>query len=180
MKHNNKASRGSQDRVIPILATVAGLGLFAVVGVINVRHLTDPDMQMVVGSVAAASVVAAYVMQTAWSSDRKILAIFCLIGVIAGETFGFVTTVRRMLDAQDARASVIQTSGQPYYLADEAYKQAIALQTKECASGLTSKCTNAIVDADKKRAALAKIPVAQTSNSVQLATGLNPDRKSVV
>lgn len=155
-------------------ATAAGLVVFGVAGFINVSHTPDPDMKIVVGTLAAAAAAAAFVMKVAIAQRSYGVAFFALIGVIGGEAFGFVTTMERLLAARDARAVSIATSNAPYEQAKAAVAYAEKAATAECSTGRGRKCKAAEAGLANARAALAATPAPHTANHLAVATGLPP------
>lgn len=156
------------------LATVAGLSVFSVAGYINVHHTADPDMKLVVGTLAAAAAVAAYVMQSAWKQSCYGIALFALIGVIGGESFGFFTTLERLLSARDDRSQSIASQNAPYVQAKSAVDYAESAAKTECSSGRGPKCKEAETKLDQARKTLAQTPAPKASNQIANATGWNP------
>lgn len=164
--HTNRFARG--------LATFAGLAVFLVAGYINVHHTADPDMKLVVGTLAAAAAVAAFVMKCAASRGAYGIAFFALLGVIGGETFGFVTTLERLLAARDDRAVGIATQNAPYVQAKAAVEYAESAAQSECSTGRGRKCKEAEAKLDETRKTLAQTPAPKGSNQIAAVTGMDP------
>lgn len=156
------------------LATFAGLALFGVVGWINVHHTPDTDMKLVVGTLAAAAAVAAYIMKCAIKHKSYGVALFALIGVLGGEAFGFVTTIERLMAARDERAASINTGNAPYEQAKAAVTYAEDAAKAECATGRKRLCKEAEAKLDAARAVLATTHAPRTANHLAAATGLDP------
>lgn len=164
--HTTRFARG--------LATTAGLAVFSVAGYINVHHTTDPDMKLVVGTLAAAAAVAAFVMKSSLKHGAYGVAFLALVGVIGGESFGFVTTLERLLAARNDRSQSIATQNAPYVQADAAVKYAESAAKTECTSGRGPKCLAAEAKLDTARSVLAKLEAPRTANHIAAATGWNP------
>lgn len=164
--HTTRFARG--------LATLAGLSVFSVAGYINVHHTDDLDMRIVVGTLAAAACVAAYVMKIAIKQGYYGIAFFALIGVIGGESFGFVTTLERLLSARDDKAVSVASQNAPYVQAKAAVDYAESAAKTECGDGRGPKCKAAEARLDAARKELAKMPAPHTANHIATATGWNP------
>lgn len=156
------------------LATFAGLAVFSVAGYINVHHTADPDMKIVVGTLAAAAAVAAYVMKCAVSRGSYGIAFLALLGVLGGESFGFITTMERLLSARADLAQSIATQNAPYVQAKSAVEYAESAAKTECSSGRGRKCKEAEAKLDQARAALAKTPASKASNHIATVMGIDP------
>jgi hypothetical protein len=156
------------------LATFAGLALFGVVGWINVHHASDLDMKLVVGTLAAAAAVAAYVMKCAIKHKSYGVALFALIGVLGGEAFGFITTMERLLCARADLAQSVATQNAPYGQAKAAVEYAESAAKTECSSGRGRKCKEAEAKLDQARKTLANTPAPKASNHIATVTGIDP------
>jgi hypothetical protein len=156
------------------LATIAGLAVFSVAGYINVHHTIDPDMKLVVGTLAAAAAVAAFVMKCAASRGSYGIALFALLGVIGGESFGFITTMERLLSARADLAQSVATQNAPYGQAKAAVEYAESAAKAECSSGRGPKCKEAEAKLDQARRTLANTPAPKASNHIATVTGIDP------
>lgn len=164
--HTTRFARG--------LATLAGLSLFGVAGWINVHHTNDPDMQLVVGTLAAASCVAGFILKIALQSGARGVACFALLGVIGGEAFGFATTLERLLAARDDRSAEVTTANGPYIQAKAAVDYAETAAKDECSTGRGNKCKDAEAKLDAARKVLATTPAPRIANHLAAVTGLDP------
>lgn len=156
------------------LATIAGLAVFSVAGYINVHHTSDPDMKLVVGTLAAAAAVAAFVMKCAASRGSYGIAFLALLGVIGGESFGFITTMERLLSARADLAQSVASQNAPYGQAKAAVEYAESAAKTECSSGRGRKCKEAEAKLDQARKTLANTPAPKASNHIATVTGIDP------
>lgn len=136
------------------LSTLGGLGLIGVVGYVNVQHAPTDDMKLVVGALAAGTALAAWLFSKMWSA-RPGLAILALIGVLAGETFGFFATSERLLAVRAHRQSQTATENQVWAQRKDALDYAVTAAKTECASGRGRKCIEAETKVDTARSVLA-------------------------
>lgn len=164
--HTTRFTRG--------LATFAGLAIFSVAGYINVHHTSDPDMKLVVGTLAAAACVAAFVMQSAAKQHCYGIAFFALLGVIGGETFGFVTTLERLLAARDDKAAGVATENAGWQASKDAVSYAEEAAKTECSTGRGPHCREAEAKLEAARQTLAHAQAPKTANHIAAVTGLPP------
>lgn len=155
------------------LSILGGIGLIGVAGYVNVLHTPSFDMQIVVGALAAGTALAAWVFSSMWQ-DRPGLAALALVGVIAGELYGFVATSERLLFARDHRQSAVATSNQVWVQRKEALDYAVSAAKTECASGRGPRCAAAEAKVDSARTILAGTQVPVEPNRLAAIMGWNP------
>lgn len=155
------------------LSILGGIGLIGVAGYVNVLHTPSFDMQIVVGALAAGTALAAWVFSSMWQ-DRPGLAALALVGVIAGELYGFVATSERLLFARDHRQSAVATSNQVWVQRKDALDYAVSAAKTECASGRGPRCVAAEAKVDGARTILAGTQVPVEPNRLAAIMGWNP------
>lgn len=156
-----------------VLSILGGIGLIGVAGYVNVLHTASFDMQIVVGALAAGTALAAWVFSSMWK-DRPGLASLALVGVIAGELYGFVATSERLLFARDHRQATVATSNQVWVQRKEALEYAVSAAKTECASGRGPRCAAAEAKVDSARTVLAGTQVPVEPNRLAAILGWNP------
>lgn len=155
------------------LSILGGIGLIGVAGYVNVLHTPSFDMQIVVGALAAGTALAAWVFSSMWQ-HRPGLALLALVGVIAGELYGFVATSERLLFARDHRQATVATSNQVWVQRKEALDYAVSAAKTECASGRGPRCAAAEAKVDSARTILAGTQVPVEPNRLAAIMGWNP------
>ena len=111
---------------------LGGIGLIGVAGYVNVLHTRRPsDMQIVVVAAAGTALALVFFLDVAGPAG---LAALALVGVIAGELYGFVATSERLLFARDHRQSAVATSNQ-VGAAQGSTDYAVSAAKTGCASG---------------------------------------------
>lgn len=156
-----------------VLSTLGGIGLIGVAGYVNVLHTASFDMQIVVGALAAGTALAAWVFSSMWQL-RPGLASLALIGVIAGELYGFVATSERLLFARDHRQATVAMSNQTWVQRKEALDYAVSAAKTECTSGRGPRCAAAEAKVDSARTVLAGTQVPVEPNRLAAILGWNP------
>lgn len=155
------------------LSILGGIGLIGVAGYVNVLHTPSLDMQIVVGALAAGTALAAWVFSSMWQ-HRPGLALLALVGVMAGELYGFVATSERLLFARDHRQATVATSNQVWVQRKDALDYAISAAKTECASGRGPRCAAAEVKVDQARSTLAGTSVPVEPNRLAAILDWNP------
>ena len=163
------------NTLVRVLSTLGGIGLMGVAGYVNIRYTLDPDMQVVVGALAAGTALAAWAFSLMWHQGRRMLACLALIGILAGEGYSLLATSERLLAGRDARLSQTVTANQPWVLAREALDYAETAAKTECALGRGPKCDAAEKKVDEKRAALTRTEAPRRVNILARSLGWNPE-----
>ncbi len=120
----------ADNRLLRGLSLLMGLCLVAVVAGLNMQHVLDGRLpagatlatitQFVLTApecvavliLALGSALAVPVMQGAWRSRRTGLAILTLVGMVAGESYGFVLSAERQLAHRADRTRVARTENE--------------------------------------------------------------------
>lgn len=182
----------NHNRIVGALSIVMGLALVGIGAWLNASEVAKAEVQgysspvvvMVVG-LAAGSALAAVIIPIAWRQGSRALAMLVLLGTVAGEAYGFVLTMERVIAARDARAAIVTISNQPRSVVEERLKRAIdevkqasmlaasARSDRKCDSSCLARETKAESDARGRlaeaEAALVKtvppskaVPIAET------------------
>lgn len=121
------------NRIVGALSIVVGLVLVGIGAWLNAsevaRHelagFSSPVVVMVVG-LAFGSALSAVIIPTAWRQGSRTLAVLVLLGTVAGEAYGFVLTMERVITSRDVRAVTVAGSNEPRVIAGDRVKRAIA------------------------------------------------------
>lgn len=108
------------------LSMIGGMGLVSVVGYLNAyeaAHITgswtSPTVIAII-ALAAGSALAVPVAQEFAAKRQWVLMTLTIIGIIAGESFGFFTSAERLLATRNERvAAIVRDNGQAKIAADE-------------------------------------------------------------
>lgn len=125
------------NRIVGALSIVAGILLVGIGAWLNASEVakhepagfSSPVVVMVVG-LAFGSALAAVIIPTAWRQGSRALAMLVLIGTVAGEAYGFVLTMERVMMARDVRAIAAVSSNEPREIARNRVKRALAEVTQ--------------------------------------------------
>lgn len=161
------------------LSTLGGLALIGVAGYVNILHTPGYDMQIVVGALAAGTALAAWVLSSMWNGGRQALALLALIGVLAGELFGFVSTSERLLSVRTARQSLTATENQSWVMRNAALDYAISAAKTECMVR-GPRCAIAEYKVDEKRSILAGTQVPVPPNHLAALLGWTPEIVDII
>lgn len=120
------------NRIVGALSIVVGILLVGIGAWLNAsevaRHETagysSPVVVMVVG-LAFGSALAAVIIPAAWRQGSRALAVLVLLGTVAGEAYGFVLTMERVMMARDVRAITAVSSNEPRQIASNRVKRAL-------------------------------------------------------
>src|SRR5688572_14984083 len=91
------------------IALSAGITAIAAGAALNLAHLADggqPLFSPMTGAIVAlalGAVAAAVILGEAWQSRRRLLAIFLVLSIVAGEGFSLIMGAERLLSAREER-----------------------------------------------------------------------------
>lgn len=159
--------------LVRCLSILGGIGLIGVAGYVNVLHTSTLDMQIVVAALAVGTALAAWVFSSMWQ-HRPGLAVLALVGVMAGELYGFVATSERLLFARDHRQTMTATVNQVWVQRKEALDYALSAAQTECTTGRGPRCKEAEGKVDWARSVLAGTQVPIEPNRLAAILGWNP------
>lgn len=168
------------NRIVGALSIVVGLVLVGIGAWLNASEVArtelagfaSPVVVMVVG-LAFGSALAAVIIPTAWRQGSRTLAVLVLLGTVAGEAYGFVLTMERVIAGRDVRSVTAAHSNEPRLIAQERVKRAIgevaqasmlataARSDKKCDTSCLARETKAEADA-RARLATAEADLAKT------------------
>lgn len=125
------------NRIVGALSIVVGILLVGIGAWLNAAEVakhesagfSSPVVVMVVG-LAFGSALAAVIIPAAWRQGSRALAMLVLIGTVAGEAYGFVLTMERVMMARDVRAIAAVSSTEPRKIASDRVKRALAEVTQ--------------------------------------------------
>lgn len=138
------------SRLLSVSVLISGIALVMVTAYLNGTAAVEtegswssPFVLLVVG-IAVASIPATLAIQSAVTERRYALAIIMLLGISAGEIWGFAQTVDRTLVARDHRVLKIDHGNSPYHLAKAGVARAVAdldsAKAKADEAALNKKC----------------------------------------
>jgi len=166
--------------VARFMSTLGGLGRFGVAAFLNVHHAAESEGSLfspacvAIVALAFGSALAVPVMLALWRSERRVLALVALVGLVCSESYGFQLSAERLLASRAQRAQQTKTARSPWHLAKEALNLSIEERKAVCKeNGLRSKnCATSRAEEEAKRTALGKIPVPSSHAYIADATGL--------
>lgn len=177
--------RMNHNRIVGVLSIVVGMILVGIGAWLNASEVAKTDVQgysspvvVMVAGIAAGSALAAVIIPIAWRQGSRFLAVLVLLGTVAGEAYGFVLTMERVIAARDARAVIVASSNEPRSIAQERLKRAIAeVQTASMVAASArsdKKCDSSCQSREKAAEIAARERLAEAEST--LAKTLPPSK----
>lgn len=111
--------------ILRVLSMIGGLALVSVVAYLNAHeaHLTtgswtSPTVIAII-ALAFGSALAVPVAQAMAANKQVVLTALAVLGIMAGESFGFVTSAERLLKVRNDRVAAVQKDNQEAKLAKD-------------------------------------------------------------
>jgi len=170
-------AQSTQYSYLRVMSTLGGLTLVGVAAFLNVHHAAESEGYMspvcvAIVALAFGSALLAPVMQALWRNRSWGWFSLALVGLLAGETYGFQLSAERLLAARDQRAQQLLVAAQPHALARENLERLREERKDECRSGYKLKCDKLKGWEDDQRAKLGLLLPPRSRSLIADSTGL--------